>query len=215
MKTVLLCVTVWLAAAAIAEEPVQLYWSEDFTRFNVGVAGGFGENCEIREENGRKYMHGTGRMLGNLAYFGAEQWQDYSFRFRFRFTQKVGFYPLVKSRGRREDADYYWYYVNIGRDRITFKCHGLADELAEEQPNAVFTFADAGLDPLEAGTWYTIDIRSTYDRISVKLAENGSAMKEVASVATVPGDGGVGILSYAPIDIADIVVRKIRDDSEL
>lgn len=192
----------------------KVYWQEDFSRFDVGPAGGFGEKCVIEEEGGKKHLHGTGWLMGNMAYFGAREWKDYSFRFRFRFTEskRTGFYPLVKSRGKREGLKYLWYYVSFGRDRLSFTCHGLAKELAEKHRTPVFKYADYGLEPLEAGAWYATDIQVAHDRIKVLLSKDGGKMTEIANIETVPGDGGVDILSYVPVDVADIVVQKLSPE---
>jgi len=201
---------------ATADEPGKVHWREDFSRFSVGPAGGFGEKCVIKEEGGRKHLHGTGWLMGKMDYFGASQWRDCSFRFRFRFTdpKKIGFYPLVKSRGTRGDVSYLWYYVKFDRERLSFSCHGLPKELAGKQKTPTFRYEDFGLAPLEARTWYVTDIRATTNRIKVFLSKDGGAMTQIADVETVPGNGGVDILSYVPIDVADIVVEKLASDDK-
>ena len=202
--------------AAAETRPGKVYWREDFGRFDIGPAGGFGEKCVIKEEEGQKYLHGTGWMMGRMDYFGAKQWKDYSFRFRSRFTdsKRVGFYPLVKSRGRREGVKYLWYYLHFSRDKLSFTCHGLAKELREKHKTPVFRYQDSGLEPLEAGTWYATDIQVTHDRIKVFLAKAGAKMTEIADIEAIPGDGGVDILSYNPVDVADMVVQKLRRGGE-
>jgi len=197
--------------AVVAAEPGKVYWQEDFSRFDTGPAGGFGEKCVIKDEDGKKLLHGTGWLLGKLDYFGMRQWQDYSFRFRFRFTdpKRIGFYPLVKSRGKRGELKYLWYYVMFARDRLSFTCHGLPKELRDKHKIPAVMYADVGLGQLEADAWYEADIQVTHDRVKVLLSKDGGKMTQIADIETVPGDGGVDILSYVPVDIADIVVASL------
>ncbi|MDP6356656.1 MAG: hypothetical protein QF473_16210 [Planctomycetota bacterium] len=213
MRFVAVLPSVFVCQCLFAESTEKVYWQEDFSRFEIGPAGGFGEKCVIKEENGKKFLHGTGWMMGKMEYFGARNWSDYSFRFRFRFTEskKVGFYPLVKSRGKREHVKFLWYYVRLNRDGLGFSCHGVPKDQANRFKTPAFKFSDSALKPVEAGLWYFAEIQVTFNRIKVLLSKADESMKLIADIETAPGDGGVDILSYNPVDLADMIVQKLPD----
>ena len=194
------------------DEKGEVFWKEDFSRFDVGTAGGCGKKCVIKEENGKKFLHGTGWMLGNISYYGARYWKNYSFRFKFRFTdpKKIWFIPFVKARGARDGFKYLWYYVNVRKDRVAFNCHGVKPkDIPKGRENKTTLFKNLGIPPLMVGKWYSFRIDVTHDEMRIYLFDNGEWVK-ISDSKVLPGDGGVGILSYSPLDAGDISVTRLK-----
>ena len=204
-------VVILLAGSSISAKD-EVFWKEDFSRLDAGPAGGFGKKCVVKEENSEKFLHGIGWMLGNMSYYGARYWKNYSFQFKFRFTdpKKIWFIPFVKARGARDGFKYLRYYVNVRKDRVDFNCNGIKPkDIPKEQENKTTLFKNLGVPPLVSGKWYGFKIDVTHDEMRIYLSDKGKWVK-ICDAKVLPGDGGVGILSYSPVDVDDISVIRLK-----
>lgn len=201
------------ATITAGENGTGVFWSEDFSRMEVGPAGGFGKDCVIKEENGLKYLHGTGWMLGKMRYFGAGKWNDYTFKFKFRFTdpKKISFFPYVKARGKRDRLKFLWYYLNFRKDALNAICHGIkGKDIPKKHKTKGVKYADSGFALLKAGVWYAMRIEVTFDKIRVFLSNDDKKFVKLADFNVIPGSGGCGILSGSPVDLADMSVMALE-----
>lgn len=201
------------ALAAHAEQPL---WAWDLENQAVGAAPEFGEGLEIREENGRKILSKPER--GQTFFLEpkslpseAKDWRDIVFRVQYREPEKSELSLVVKSFGQRSEADYWWYYVAIGRDDITIYCHQLSGESlvdpADSRLRSTVTYEEMGGQPLTPGEWTTatVEVGDAVLKVSV---DNGDGATRKAEFKVLPGTGRVSILSHKPVDIAAATVHQ-------
>ncbi|MEI7437813.1 MAG: hypothetical protein WCL16_13495, partial [bacterium] len=181
---------------------------------------GFPEGCILKQEDGRRFIacgKGVKGLFGNLRYYGAQNWLDYewSFRFRFPVKDKVGLNCTIRT-GIEPSPFIIMKLPPLGPED---KCKGIALDYSDQgfKPgviDGIFQMAqgarwtEKGLPPLEAGPWYRTVIRAAGRAMDISMEHDGKLVR-VYRGPIPAGGGGVSLTSVNPVDLADIEIKQI------
>ncbi len=197
-------------------------WEWDFQSHSVGPAPkefGEGQALEICEEDGRKMLslreYDPERrpflLKGADLPSGAKDWNDIVYRVRYRELERSAFFLAVKSYGRRSEAGYLWYYLHLAHDGIDLRCHELSEEASispeDERLRSKVTYEAMGKAPPVLGEWTTATLEVGDEVLKVSLEQEDGSVRW-GEFKTLPGTGGVLIVSHTPVDIASVTVHQ-------
>ena len=176
---------------------------------------GFQANVVIAEQDGGKYLSyrgGYGYLCrpSLMRYLGAARWRNIALSFRFRLPDatKNGFTVIVKNAGwRPAGVQYGCYYIGIGKDDVKATPSNASAEDTARYTLKKVTYADVGLSALQTGVWYCAKAVVTDTNLEFHIEQNGK-MTKVIGGEVLPGGGGIDVLTYAPVDLADILVTE-------
>lgn len=195
-------------------------WELDLSGREPGAAPEFGQDLEIREENGMRFLSKqdfeTRFLFGNqMRPNETAAWNNLVFRVKYREQGTSTMSLVVKSRGLRANVPYMQYYISIRGDGIGVLCHGLAPdaEVDKSDPRVTQTvrFSSLGLPELSLGEWITVEARVGDEVVQLRV-DGGDGVTREVELPVFPGSGGVSLLSRSPIDVAEVKVEEAGAD---
>jgi hypothetical protein len=181
---------------------------------------GFAQGCSIKEEDSRRFVScekGVKGLFANLRYYGAQNWLDYewSFRFRFPVKDKVGLSCTLRTGVEPSPFN----LMKLPALGPADKCKGISIEYSAQgfKPGVIggifemakgATWAEKGLPPLEAGRWYRTVIRAAGRALDISMEHEGRLVR-VYRGPIPAGGGGLNLTSTNPIDLVDIQIREV------
>jgi hypothetical protein len=204
--------------------PELLYASGDLGFGKPGARpAGFAEGAVLKEEAGLRFVScekGVFGLIRSPGYYGAHNWLDYEWTFRFRFPEsgRLGFEGVIRTGF---PPNPFLKGPVLGPED---RCKGVKLVFTKDgfQPTVVdgafqmargVTWAEKGLAPLEAGRWYRAVIRAAGRALDVSLEQDGRLVR-VYRGPIPAGGGGLNLSSANPVDVADMEVRSVAPTAE-
>lgn len=207
---------VFLALFLVGMRPAAgALWELDLSGRDLGAAPEFGQNLEIREEDGLRFLSKTDAatqfLFANQLPSEASGWTNLLFRVKYREHEKPTLSLVVKARGLRGDVPYMQYYISIRGDGIGVLCHGMTEDggVDKKDPrvNQLVKFSSLGLPDLPLGGWITAEARVGDEVVLVRVDAGDGVTREV-ELPVLTGTGGVSLLTRGPIDVAAVTVEE-------
>ncbi|MBE2203353.1 MAG: hypothetical protein IAE94_03290 [Chthoniobacterales bacterium] len=192
-----------------------LLWAMDLKDQPLGPAPIIGENFEIREENGERFL---AKVAEGTVFFPktilsvqeTQNWNDIIVRVRYREEERFGTALSVKRNGLRDGDNFIWYYVTVQADGITVSCHGLKDSTlppTDPRLHSTVKFESIGAAALGLSEWLNVEARVGNEVIQVTV-DNGDGAPRKAEFPTLPGAGGVQLLALYKGDFSSFSVHQ-------
>ncbi|MBT3381577.1 MAG: hypothetical protein HN742_31295 [Lentisphaerae bacterium] len=207
LLTVGLLMTLAFRMGAFADDLKGVLWMENFSSFGVGPASCFSKTAEIREEDGKTYLHAPSYTGIGTDYVGARQWHEYDLSFRFRFAEPrrrfLGIY--IKWGGKqRGDVAFFRHGVSFREKALTLRCDTKETDTKEKYAQT-FTYAEKGWPPFEADRWYSAEMKVRDTRLIVAVSD-GDRTVTLADTDVPSGNGGLQFYLVTKMDITDLRV---------
>ncbi len=199
-----------LFAAGILSSAENILFEENFRRFNLGKDSGLTGKDEIMEENGIRFQRANrySWMFGDMNYFKANRWTDYTLTFDFRFgnPKNMGAVLILKYSGGKRENDIRYHYLNLGFGNTM--AHIDYNGFPKKDFNRGMKYKAIGMPDLKPGVWYRMTLDLAYRHLVLKLTD--PAVKQTWTLfdcETLPGGGSPNLCAYGvPFDLTNLKI---------